>query len=494
MIPFFMVKKILLYLAVVFPVFVNAQHVTFNANMKAAQQNIVKLQFDELKQRLAEERKMNPANITVDYLEGAATCIELFVNESETDFDEKLLHIEEFIEKIKDLPHEEPYRKLMLGELHLALAILNAKFQNNFRAAFQFYKAYNYLEDNYEDHPSFFPTYVPLGVFYAAIGSLPDDYRSLASLLGFHGDVEEGMEMVKKGYRQTISNEDMAFYKDYFGFIYSYVFSELKPGSNVSPQSLGLDVASSGFHIYLQSRIYLAQGEIDKAIELLKNRPKGKEYLPFFYLDYLTGKIAITRDLEFARKNFESYLKNTQSQNYLKSTYRYLSWYHLIKGNQSKLEENTDKIFKEGITFVGADRQALAEAKRGFNRVLVKARLKFDAGEFKQTLSWLNSNPLKECCPANHEKVEYYYRKGRAYQELKQWDNALAELKKALTFKEVETSYALGNSALQAAYIYEQTGQLENAEEYYKKTLKYKDYPFYEGIHQKAKAGLNRIK
>jgi len=489
-----MAKRILLYLLFIAPALLSSQTVDFNTNMRASMKSIIRLRYNELHQRLEQERKQNPDNVAADYLEGASIGIGLFIRESEEDFEKKLPRLEELIERIEKLSDKEPYRKLMLGEINLAIALLHAKFQNNFSAAWQFYRAYNYLDNNYKEFPDFMPNYVPLGVLYAGIGSLPDDYRSMASLLGFHGDVDEGMEMVKKGYWTTVSDPEVAFYREYFGFIYSYVFSELKPGSSVSPVELGLDVTSSGFLIYLQARIYMLDGEVGKAVEILKKVPRGKDYLSFNYLNYQTGKIAITTDMELARESFERFLRNTKSPNYLRSTYRYLTWYYLLKGEQDKAAEMKEKIFKEGGLFLGADKQALREAKRGFNVTLIKARLLFDGGQFKETLNLLNKNPIDQCCKTSHERVEYYYRKGRAYQELGQVKEAVVELDKALAYNKVEACYALGNSALQAAFIYEQSGKPNKAKEYFKLSLKYKDYPFYEGIHQKAKAGLNRVK
>ena len=55
-------------------------------------------------------------------------------------------------------------------------------------------------------------------------------------------------------------------------------------------------------------------------------------------------------------------------------------------------------------------------------------------------------------------------------------------------------SYALGNSALQMGLIYERMNKPDVAKLYFKKALRYDQYPFYEGIHQKAKAGIDRLK
>ena len=59
---------------------------------------------------------------------------------------------------------------------------------------------------------------------------------------------------------------------------------------------------------------------------------------------------------------------------------------------------------------------------------------------------------------------------------------------------EVNTnSYYVPMSALQIAIEYEKRGKKQKAKYYYNKCLSMKDFDYQRGIHQKAKAGLNRI-
>ena len=48
-------------------------------------------------------------------------------------------------------------------------------------------------------------------------------------------------------------------------------------------------------------------------------------------------------------------------------------------------------------------------------------------------------------------------------------------------------------SALQIALIYEQADDFKNAEIFFKKCLSMSGFDYERGIHQKAKAGLERI-
>lgn len=464
----------------------------FTPAFKLAHENITQLRFKDAQAIINREKKRDPNNRVAAYLQAAMVCAELFVNEDQAHYENSQAKIDRYVSQIEDLPVASPYRNLFLGELYVAQATLNGKFKNNIKAAWQFYKAYDYLTDNYERFPDFAPTAIPLGVLYAAIGSLPDDYRSMASLLGFEGSVPEGMKMLSTSFEKLSADPSLRFYRPYAGFVYSYV-SFLLSTDVVTPQALGLDVAKSSVLIYAQAQIELDRGNAEKALEWLDNRPVGDAYIGFNYLDYLQGKILLGLNPERCVPYFERYLENNTSEVYVKSTYRYLSWYYLLEGKKRKADEMIENIYVKGEDNTGADRQAVLEARHGFNPTLVRARVLFDVGKYKEAEEELMDHSVENCCASAIDEAEYYYRMGRIKQQQARGYQALIWYEKALNLKDVEANYSLGNSALQTAEILRGSGDITGARVYYKKTLKYSGFPFYEGIHQKAKAALSEI-
>ncbi len=469
-------------------------HAAFTPRLQEAFGHIVEMRFEEARNAVALERKSNPENKVPDYLEGAILCISLFVNEDETRFEQNQDRIDFLISSIEELPESEPYRNLFLGELYVAQAILNGKFKNNFTAAWQFYKSYSLLTTNYRAHPGFMPNLVPLGVLYAAIGSLPDDYRSMASLLGFEGSVQQGMSMLRKAFYTLDKDQELSFYRPYAGFIYSFTSFQLDPGQKVSPESLGLDVSKSSFLLYLQAQIELQNGEPQKAAKWLEQRPGGEAYVDFHYLDYLQGKVLLGLRPDESLNYFQRYLRTTTTSAYVKSTYRYLSWYYLLDGKRRKAAEMRELVFKKGTAETGADQQALNDARQPINPILIEARVMFDAAKYNEARTLLVNNPANSCCDSPDEKAEYNYRWGRIEQQLNNLSTAREKFEEALSVIGAQPTYATGNSALQLALIHEKAGAKKEAREYFKKAQGYSGYPFYEGVHQKAKAGISRLK
>lgn len=484
-------KKTLLILALFVANTSFGKYLQFTPDLKKAHGLIIELRFDEAQGIINAADKENGVK---DYLEGVITIVQLFMSEDKQSLEEELGELNKRMDLIEKVSKDDPLRNVLIGKMRMALAILYGKRKSNLRAAWQFYKAYNLLSENYKNHPDYLPTYMPLGVLYTAIGSLPKDYQPIASLLGFKGDVYVGINMLKKAYWRSISNEDLKFYKELYGFIYSYVVFQVTPHREVTPRSLGLNLENGSFQIYLQSYIDFQEGRAKEALELLYSRPKGNQYYPFHYLDYMTGKVALPLQPDSAVYYLQKYLSHNNGDIYIKSTYRYLSWYELLYGSKARSEEYRQSVIKKGNLGNGADKRAYQEALEGFNPVLVKGRLLYDGGMYKETIDFLASNKAQECCRKPNEKSEFYYRLGRAYHKFGNTKLALKNYELTLSVVDAKDSYAIANSSLQAGHIYEDENDRDKAKKYYEKALEYDGFPSYEGIHQKAKSGLSRLK
>ncbi len=466
----------------------------FTPELKSAMIKISEMRFQEADKQIERARLVDPSNFVADYLEAANLCISLFLNENQNALKQNQDRLDLIINRIENMPESDPYRDLFLGEIYVAQAILNGKFKNNLTAAWQFYKAYQHLTHNYQSNPEFLPNYIPLGVLYCAIGSLPEDYRKLASLLGFEGSVSKGMALLNTAYYQLSTNPSLDFYTNYAGFVYSFISFQLNPSEGISPRSLGMDLTSSSFLLYLQARINYEQGKVKEAAHWLDRRPRGSAYAEFHHLDYLQGKYLLGIEPERSKDLLTSYIRNSPTDLYIKSSFRYLSWYYLLSDNQEASDRTRLKVLSSGSANTGADRQAQIEAQNEWNETLVKARVLFDAAKYEEALLVLNKHSIDVCCKSASERAEYYYRKGRINQEIKQYEVAKKNFTRCLAFEEIPDCYALGNAALQLALMAEAEGDVSLAKTHFKKALSYDQYPFYEGIHQKAKAGIDRLK
>lgn len=468
------------------------QYVAFQPRMQEAMQALTEMRYQDLERSLAREREERPQNRAADYLEAASICVELFVRQGPERYEARKARLESLLERIEQLPDDEPYKKLFLAEIQLGRAILLGKYGSQWKAAWFFSKTYHLLKSNQERFPEFAPHDVPWGVLQAALGSLPANYQTLAGLLGFKGDLEQGMQLIRRGYQDCQAQEKWQFYQPYHAFVYVFACQQLDRPQAPSFPELGIPVAKSGFLIYLQARLLLEEGRAQEALELLQQRPRGDAYLDFPFLHYLTGKAALIAAPQQARDHFGRYLSYREESIYRNSAHRYLAWYYLLQDQPDSVAALRQRILTEAPGSSGADKQARSEARRGWNARLVRARLAFDGGAPTKTLNLLDTSLIPENSQA-WERVEWYYRRGRAWQRLENWEAARKNYHRALEVPGEVRTYARGNSALQLAHLYDQAQQPSAARTYYERSLDYSDYPFFEGVHQKAKAGLSQL-
>lgn len=471
-----------------------AQEIDYNKRMQEAFGDLLELRHERMQEAIAMERRSNSSNVVPDFLESSQILLTLLINEDTQALDKHEPLIKSAISRIESVEEETPFKKHLAAELYLGLAAVHGRYGNNLQAGWNIWKGYRRLKNNYKEHPGFTPTHVPMGVFYAVIGSLPKKYQSIASLFGFEADTDKGFYLMRTGYWRTAAHPEWQFLKPYYGIIYSYINLQLTGEGNVSPEKLKLDVENSALIIYVQSKIYSEKGQNRQAYELLKKRRASTEYTQYPFFDYHTGKAGIPFNRAEAEQYFTAYVKQQTNRNFIKSSYRYLCWIHLLRDNKRQAMRMRDSVLNTGQTAADDDKQAQAEMQRPLNEKLIRARLAFDASNYSQTLEILTPASFPASYGSNIEKAEYHYRRGRALQRLEREDSALTAYERALQLETDEANIMQGNAALQAAIICVKRDEDDRAKRYFERCLEIENYAFFEGIHQRAKIGLENLK
>ena len=87
-------------------------------------------------------------------------------------------------------------------------------------------------------------------------------------------------------------------------------------------------------------------------------------------------------------------------------------------------------------------------------------------------------------------KVEYYYRKARCYQQLKQFDQSIRNFANTITIGGDLPYYYAASSAFQLGVIYKSKGDIKTSIEYFKKVSRYPKHAYKTSIDMKAAAEL----
>ena len=464
-------------------------------NCKKAYQNIFSLRINDAQKYLRAERIENPSNVAVDVLENLSACLTVFIQEDKTQFEKEKLKMNERLDRVERLDESSPYYLFCKAEIYFHWAAVKVKFGEYYTAAIYTRKAYRMVEENDEKFPSFLPNKKYLGLLHAAIGLIPEQYKWLASMVGFKGTLEQGFNEVSL-LADCDSKSEFSFLKKEASLLLGFIQLNFKKNP-LEAKKIGSELYESDntpLISFLMADVYIHSGENDAAIHVLENVPSNTEYLRISYFDYMLGLAKLCRMDKDADIYFNNFLSSFSGENYVKAAYQKLAWFYLLQGSKNKYFEMILELKKNGRDIVDEDKQAKAEAESQDlpNLILLRARLLFDGGYYQKALAQFSGTTLSDF-PTLKNQFEVTYRVARIYHRLGETSKAIEKYQEALKNGFNFPYYFAANSALQLGLIYEEKRDYEHAEFYYKKCLTMRNHEYQNSIDQKAKTGLSRI-
>lgn len=448
----------------------------------------MELRLNDASKLLADETRGNPKNGFIPYLKFNMLFAKLFIKGEEVWFNEKvdsLYYLVSLVEKNGAV--NSPYYTYCLAEMNVEIGALYMQFGNRWKSAWVMKEAFDYIKKNEAIADTFLPQQMLNGILNVLMGSLPNRYKKIAHFLGYNGEVKRGLQQLKHA-TQTEGTPYQCF-KQKFTFVYGYILSTVQNNSDLNLWEVDREFRKSPILVFLQATFYRTRGQNNALIELLK-KPEAPNTLPIHYLDFMLAKAKLNRLDPDADATFLIFLQNYKGQNAIKAAHRYLSWHYFIRGNMQQSNIYKQKAIALGAAVSGADKQALIDVQKEYSLALIKSQLFFDGGYYDKALAELINNEAS--FRDGSERVEFQYRLGRVYQRSNKQRLAIEAFKKVFTFEESSNTFEAANSALQLAFIYEGLLNKEAAKFFFNKALSYQGFPFEDGIHQKAKAGLTR--
>jgi tetratricopeptide (TPR) repeat protein len=383
------------------------------------------------------------------------------------------------------------------AEIRLQWALARSKFEEYFTAFTEVKTAYKQLEKNQKLYPGFIANKKSLGILHALVGTIPDGYKWGVKLLGgMDGTIEQGQREIKEVIDYASRHEFI--FEEETQVMYAFLMLHLKNQDETAWDIINagnLKSNNSPLTCFALANIAMRTGKNDEAISILQNRPTGSQFMPFHYLDFMLGLAKLYRQDADANFYIGRFVSNFKGRNYIKEAYQKLAWYNLLNNNESAYYLNMALCQSRGEKTIEADKNALKEAKFGElpDKTLLQARLLFDGGYYKRAYSLLKSK-TENSFQKKHFQLEYHYRLGRITDKLKKLDEAIFYYQKTIDDGQYESFFFACNAALQIGHIYEKLNQFEKAKSYYNLCLSLKPDEYRNGLHQKAKAGLNRLK
>ncbi len=474
---------------------------TYNDNCAKAYNYFMSLHMAEGRQIIAQERKSNPNNLMAVYLADYEDCILLLVNCSAEEYRQRTPEMNDRLKILANGDQTSPWYRFCYAGMHLHRAIINIRFGEQYRAAYNFRKSFSLLKENQKLFPSFEHNNIIAGLQDAVVGSLPSSYKWLASVFGMKGSVKNGTD--KLGAFVKDHNNTHPLYTEtvlYYLYARFYLLAEQEQVWAFLNSSQ-FSTKNNLLNLFVKTNIALDYRQSDEALEALGESSKEAGYASYPIFNYQYGMALLTRCDSASAFYFNRYLMHNKSDVYIKDAWQKMAFAWHVNGNKEKAEYCKRQIINAGTARIDADKQALRFATGDIwpNRSLLQARLLIEGGYYDKALGILKG-VNKESLQQPADKAEYHFRMGRVYEEMAKkpagghyFKQALAEYREGMNEGKGRHEQFAARSALHMGKIYELLGMNTEALNIYNECLNMPDHDFQNSIDQQAKSGINRI-
>jgi predicted negative regulator of RcsB-dependent stress response len=465
----------------------------YSALCQAAYQHYMALHLSQGNAAIRQELKSNPYNLMATYIADYEDCLLLLFNGDTRDYDQRYGHLEDRLKLLSKGDERSPWHRLCKAGVYFHWALVHVRFGEHFKATTTFRKSFLLIKENQKLFPNFEQNKIFLGVEEAVVGTIPDDYKWLASVFGMKGSVKKGIAQITSFINKSESgaplrNEAIIYYcylKFYLLSQQEEVWNFINSNQFVTRDNL--------FNTFIKANLALNFRKGDAAIQALQVAQQDEEYKRFPVFDYEMG-FALQHKLDpSANEFFNRFLSRYKGRIFVKETWQQMAFAYFLQNDIGKANNARSQILKVGTKQVDADKQAQRFAESGIwpTPSLLEARLLIDGGYYIRALKKLQGYAFNTLSTA--DKLEYYFRLARIQDELGNDDKALSLYQTTINFGKTRKEHFAARSALQMAMLYEKRGSKTEALTKYNECLSMKNHDFQSNIDQQAKAGVNRL-
>ncbi len=461
-----------------------------NPIVQAAYKDVLNLDFDAARDKLKflhSDPENNPYSI---YVANLADVLQAYSSGSEELFDE-LKNFESIrLNQINRLPNDKPERFFLEAEIKIQWAFAKFRYGHYLKSFWGFKQAYSIAEKGHELFPEYVPLNKSLGVIHTVLGSFPENYHWLLSILNSSGDIGQGMSELQK-----LTRSNSIFYEEsiaYQSLFQTYLLNEKKQALAKMDELLQLsnpkDVVKA-----VAVLVYFKSSQSQKAESLLMEIEKKGVLNTIPFLTYLMGEINLQKGNYInAIQFYHNFIHNNKGINYTKDAYLKIALSHWLN-DDGNFKLYMEKALAEGRTDIDADKNAeyIASQEQLPNKDLLKIRYATDGGYFEMVEKILAEINIKNF--NSDELLEYHYRLARYYHLTNNLVDALKEYDWVVQKQGKRTFYFAPNACLQSAYIYLEQGQKSKAKHLLEKVLTYEGHPYQSSIDKKAEIELEKL-
>jgi tetratricopeptide (TPR) repeat protein len=489
-------KLLLIFILTLISLSLKASDFEMNLTMQRSYSEIIKTNLSIGRAILENDKTNNGIKV---YLKSYADLIQLLINEEKDFYEQFIDNQTSRIAYLEKLDKKSPYNRFLQAEIRIHTAFVKLKFGHEVKGSWEIIRAYKLLEANAKEFPDFLPNQKSLGLLHILIGSTPENYQWVATLLGLKGNIKQGLSELQNVIQNDQMYSDEAQLTDYLvhAFILKFTPKKLADFQDFIQQN-----SDNQLFTFFGITTLMKEGKSEEALKIMDNRKMDKNHLPFPFLQYLKAEIYLQKgQYQVASKLFQNFLINYKGFNFLKDTYYKLFICYWLSNEDVKGIKYLEKIKSVGANIVESDKAASKFSEHYLNKkplnliqqkVLMKARLAFDGGYYDKSLEFLIAYSENSFYQIS-DRAEFNYRKGRIFQKLNNFPQSITFFDRAIVLSDIQNWSFGASSALQLGYIYQSKNEKAKAKMYFEKAISYKKHDYKNSVDNKAKAALNEM-
>jgi tetratricopeptide (TPR) repeat protein len=439
---------------------------------------------------LAGVHQMIPQPRTADeiYVVSLAECIELLLEED----GEKYTEYEDLFSERRDRKTKgsSPAEMFLQAEMFIQWAFVYFKFGHEFDAALNLREAYTITSQARKRYPQYEALKKTAAFLEVIVGSVPEKYNWVLSLLQIEGSVDTGLDLFRSLHESSspIKEESDMLH----ALVRCYVLQQTAEASSLFDQVMHEHPSPlSGF---LAASVAIKNSEADKALQLLQPIDTLKTF-QIDYASYLLGEVYLCQAKYLnSISAYRKFLNHYKGQNNIKDATYKIGLSYWLNGNVSDALETFELARNIGREVTEADKYAarsLAEDELPHPQ-LARARYYTDGGLYSEAQSTLDAIVTPEL-KTHRDKIEYHYRKARLYHKTYKLDAAKTEYAKVIEINGDANWYYAPNACLQMGYLFVYEKKKDQAQSYFQQALSYKKHEYKNSIDTKARSALSQL-
>jgi len=242
------------------------------------------MEFNEASRLLLNEENDNN-NFAYLLMKNELDFYEIFISEDILLFDQRKVSKNLRLKKIKNSSLPDEWKSFLIAEILLQWALIELKLGYVFVAFSEIPRAIILLEEIKTAKPEFIYTYKSLGVLHSLIGTIPEGFSWVKSLIHLEGTISLGKNETKKFFEFAKLRKDIFYLESVAANAFIVSFLENNPEEGFLFWSKSSDVTQANpLNALVGAKLAMKSSKNDEALKILSFVIETKkEKLPYLF-------------------------------------------------------------------------------------------------------------------------------------------------------------------------------------------------------------------